>query len=292
MLAGVNYFNQVFNDYQHRTTTSRASASSPARPTPTPPTSTSAPSIPSASRRPRAATTSPATSPTSSPGSRASTRCASAASIRQAQLDEFYHRHAVGSFTFDGSQIAQDDQRDDSRLRHHAADCHQLLLARSVYRSARRLPLRARPRTPSSPSATQSAGLRQHLVLSQRRRLTGRSRQSSTSTTASATTTRARFTTITRTCPSSALSLRTPPASPSRAPDRHLSISSTTDPSAPASASATLLTTTPSVRAGVRLVLRHARTSTPSSTTARQRGPERRRRESRGPNPVYTRRCG
>ena len=26
---------------------------------------------------------------------------------RQAQLDEFYHRHAVGSFTFDGSQIAQ-----------------------------------------------------------------------------------------------------------------------------------------------------------------------------------------
>ena len=26
---------------------------------------------------------------------------------RQAQLDEFYHRHAVGSFTFDGSQIAK-----------------------------------------------------------------------------------------------------------------------------------------------------------------------------------------
>ncbi len=67
---------------------------------------------------------------------------------RQAQLDEFYHRHATGSFTFDGSQVTT--RRVRPRQRSRRLSCWQDVSGEYHH---------WRPRT---------SGVRQHLV-SQRR---------------------------------------------------------------------------------------------------------------------------
>ena len=100
----MNYFNQVFNDentafdmaslglvdrfqssWRRRISKSRAS-------------------IRRARRRRKAATTSPAISPTTLSWVIGKHQIKLGGEFRKAQLDEFYHRHALGIFTFDGSQ--------------------------------------------------------------------------------------------------------------------------------------------------------------------------------------------
>ena len=106
VLAGVNYFNQVFNDFNTGYNVQSLGFITGA-------TYTNAPNISIGSFDPVGLT--PPEGRNDITGHltdqlsyvKGAHQMRFGGEYRQAQLDEFYHRHAVGSFTFDGTQIAK-----------------------------------------------------------------------------------------------------------------------------------------------------------------------------------------